>query len=401
MDMKIKRLEIKNFRGIKDLTVDFTNPNGNALDLVAIAGNNASGKTSIIEACLFALGQWNLIPKPAKGSSINTTVGAESFQITAHIEHSGKLLISRIKDKQYTPTVKNAETEESASLPAFSNIEYFPSWRAPKLVGSVSVTTGRKGRKPEDTLENRLWNLKQFFIDLTARKSFSDTTKDKIYYEKQEAEAFSKINTIWNILYPGKNEQIIAGIAGEQVGSGFDLYLTGRNGNKIPVDALSSGEIEALTMLGRHIISSLKNGIVFIDEPELHLHPAWQRNILKAMIKVYPETQLIIATHSPQILGGIDAESVFVLQREKGKSQMQRANYAYGLDSNRVLEELMDAPERLPEIKEKLHEIFVIIRNGNLKDAKEKIRLLKEELPEEPELTRAEALIARKEILAK
>lgn len=399
--MKIRRLEIRNFRGIKELNVDLTDSEGNALDLVAIAGNNASGKTSIIEACLFALGKWNRIPKPAKGSSINTTIGAPSFQITAHIEYNGKLLISSIKDKQYTPSVKNAETEESATLPSFTSIEYFPSWRAPKLVGSVSVTSGRKGRKPEDTLENRLWNLKQYFIDLTARKSFSDTERDKAYYEKQESEAFSKINTIWNILYPGRNEQIIAGIAGEQVGSGFDLYLTGRNGNKIPVDALSSGEIEALTMLGRHIISSLKGGIVFIDEPELHLHPAWQRNILKALIKVYPETQLIIATHSPQILGGIDAKSVFILQSENGKTQMQKASYAYGLDSNRVLEELMEAPERLPEIKEKLHKIFVIIRDGNLEKAKNEIQLLKEELPEEPELARAEALIARKEILGK
>jgi hypothetical protein len=399
--MKIRRLEIKNFRGIKELTVDFTGSDDNALDLVTIAGNNASGKTSIIDACLIALGKGSLIPKPAKGSSTNTTIGEESFNITAYIECYGKILKSSIKDKQYSPTVKNAETEESASLPSFSNIEYFPSWRAPKLVGSVSVTTGRKGRKPEDTLENRLWNLKQYFIDLTARKSFSDTAKDKAQYEKQETEAFSKINTIWNILYPGRNEQIVAGIAGEQVGSGFDLYLTGRNDNKIPVDALSSGEIEALTMLGRHIISSLKGGIVFIDEPELHLHPAWQRNILKALMKVYPETQLIIATHSPQILGGIDAKSVFLLHRENGKTQMHKASYSYGLDSNRVLEELMDAPERLPEIKEKLHEIFVIIRDGDLGKAKNKIQLLKEELPEEPELARAEALIARKEILGK
>lgn len=399
--MKIKRLEIKNFRGIKDLTVDFTDSNGNALDLVAIAGNNASGKTSIIEACLFALGKWSLIPKPAKGSVINTTLGSESFQISTHIEVNGKLLESKIKDRQYTPTIRIAGTEESASLPLFSTVEYFPSWRAPKLVGSVSVSTGRKGRKPENTLENRLWNLKQYFIDLTARKSFSETNKEKSYYEKQESEAFTKINTVWDILYPGKNEQIIAGIAGEQVGSGFDLYLTGRNSSKIPVDALSSGEIEALTMLGRHIIGSLNRGIVFIDEPELHLHPAWQRNIIKALVKVLPETQLIIATHSPQILGGIDAESVFIVQKDHGNTRIQRARYAFGLDTNRVLEELMETQERIPEVKDELSELFRLIGDKKLTDARTKLTTLKEKLPEEPELTRAEAILSRMEVLGK
>jgi hypothetical protein len=399
--MKIKHLEIKNFRGIKDLSVDFDDSKGNPLDLIAIAGNNASGKTSILEACLFAIGKWTLLPKPAKGSAINTTIGADSFQISAIIEHNGKLFESKVKDKQYTPTVKIAGTEETASLPSFSSIEYFPSWRAPKLVGPVSVTTGKRGRRPENTLENRLWNLKQYFIDLTARKSFSESSNEKSTYEKQMAVAFDKLNEVWKILYPERSEQITAGVAGELVESGFDLYLTGRNGNKIPVDALSSGEIEALTMLGRHIIGSLNGGIVFIDEPELHLHPAWQRNILKALVKVLPGTQLVIATHSPQILGGINAESVFVLQRDSGKVTIHKANYAYGLDSNRVLEELMDVPERLPEVKEKLHDIFVAIGDGKLNDAKDKIRLLKEELPEEPEITRAQAIISRKEILGK
>lgn len=47
-------------------------------------------------------------------------------------------------------------------------------------------------------------------------------------------------------------------------------------------------------------------GIVLIDEIELHLHPLWQRRILNVLKKVFPNIQFIVSTHSPQVLGEAD-----------------------------------------------------------------------------------------------
>jgi hypothetical protein len=45
-------------------------------------------------------------------------------------------------------------------------------------------------------------------------------------------------------------------------------------------------------------------GIVLIDEVDLHLHPKWQRNILKDLHRVFPNVQFIVSTHSPIIVVG-------------------------------------------------------------------------------------------------
>ena len=44
-----------------------------------------------------------------------------------------------------------------------------------------------------------------------------------------------------------------------------------------------------------------REGIIFIDEPELHLDPQWRRLILRSLRQLQPRAQLIVATHSPEI----------------------------------------------------------------------------------------------------
>ncbi len=74
---------------------------------------------------------------------------------------------------------------------------------------------------------------------------------------------------------------------------------------------------------------------------------------------------------------------------------------SFGLDTNRVLEELMGADERIPEIKDELSELFRLIGDGKLKEGRKMLQRMRKELPDEPELTRADAIISRKEILGK
>lgn len=68
------------------------------------------------------------------------------------------------------------------------------------------------------------------------------------------------------------------------------------------VDLLSSGEKQLLTLFT--FIKFSKGGVYIIDEPELSLHPRWQDGFLEAMKALMPpDTQLILATHSPAIVG--------------------------------------------------------------------------------------------------
>jgi predicted ATP-dependent endonuclease of OLD family len=68
------------------------------------------------------------------------------------------------------------------------------------------------------------------------------------------------------------------------------------------VELLSSGEKQLLTLFT--FIKFSTGGIYIIDEPELSLHPKWQDGFLDAIKNLMPaDTQLILATHSPSIVG--------------------------------------------------------------------------------------------------
>ncbi len=58
------------------------------------------------------------------------------------------------------------------------------------------------------------------------------------------------------------------------------------------------------------------NGIVLIDEVDLHLHPKWQRTIIGSLTKTFPNIQFIVSTHSPIILSGATNDAQVIMLRE-------------------------------------------------------------------------------------
>jgi predicted ATP-binding protein involved in virulence len=67
---------------------------------------------------------------------------------------------------------------------------------------------------------------------------------------------------------------------------------------------LSSGEKQIIVMLAQ-LIFGKKRQIFIIDEPELSLHLGWQELFVNSLIEASPNTQFIMATHSPTIIGAI------------------------------------------------------------------------------------------------
>ncbi|MGC1246780.1 MAG: AAA family ATPase, partial [Spirulinaceae cyanobacterium] len=184
-------------------------------------------------------------------------------------------------------------------------------------------------------------------------------------------------------------------------------------GQEITINQLSDGEKCLLAMIGdlarRLAIAnpSLPDplqgiGVVLIDEIELHLHPLWQRKIVSTLTQTFPNCQFIFTTHSPQVVSNIQPENIYILESTSEGIVAKRPESSVGRDSNRILEDLMKVPARPQEIKDSLSELFKVIAQGNLDEA----RQLSQELAikigsSEPELVKAKASIKRKEILGK
>lgn len=139
----------------------------------------------------------------------------------------------------------------------------------------------------------------------------------------------------------------------------------------------------------------LGQGIVLIDEIELHLHPRWQQKIIQILRKCFPRLQFIVSTHSPQILGEVEGNQLRILEFQDPENiKVVVPSQSYGLTSNEILEELMGGKERNQNVKLKIDEIFLLIDQENLRDAKIKLDELKIELNGDiPELVEADSLI--------
>ncbi len=91
----------------------------------------------------------------------------------------------------------------------------------------------------------------------------------------------------------------------------------------ISANLLSDGTIRLLCL-----IAILKSPdpppLICIDEPELGLHPDWIELVVELMQSAAARTQLIVATHSPQVVAGLDPGQVIVTEKENGETRLKR-----------------------------------------------------------------------------
>jgi predicted ATP-binding protein involved in virulence len=79
-------------------------------------------------------------------------------------------------------------------------------------------------------------------------------------------------------------------------------------------------------------------GVVLVDEVDLHLHPAWQREVLHRLGAAFPRLQIIGTTHSPLVLGSVRHEQVRVLRSERGISKiLQPPEGTWGRSADQLL----------------------------------------------------------------
>ncbi|MDO4683350.1 MAG: AAA family ATPase [Lautropia sp.] len=142
-------------------------------------------------------------------------------------------------------------------------------------------------------------------------------------------------------------------------------------------------------------------GVILIDELDVHLHPAWQRRIVNGLKAAFPKVQFIATSHSPQILGELRPCELILLQDGEGQDGVSRPRVSYGLDSSQILAEIMGAPQRNEEVQKRLDTLFAQIETGPLQQARKTLEDLKADIQDVPELSGAEALIRRKELIGR
>ena len=109
-------------------------------------------------------------------------------------------------------------------------------------------------------------------------------------------------------------------------------------------------------------------GVVLIDELDLHLHPRWQRVALPRLREAFPRLQFIISTHSPQVLSSAENRQI---RRLVDRRLQAEHVFVEGRDTNAILREYMHTEDRDGEGTRELKTLHVHIDQGRREEAEE------------------------------
>ena len=179
-----------------------------------------------------------------------------------------------------------------------------------------------------------------------------------------------------------------------------------KDGTPLNVAQLSQGEKSLMVLVGdiaRRLAMmnpELKNplmgdGIVLIDEVDMHLHPQWQRNLVKQLTTTFPNCQFVLTTHSPLVIS--DSKEVLVYLIDNNELTLLPS--LFGQDANSVLLDVMDTDIRNALVNTQLNDLFDAIQEAKIEEAKSMLSELESTLPANNlELTKAKLLLRKQEL---
>jgi len=159
----------------------------------------------------------------------------------------------------------------------------------------------------------------------------------------------------------------------------FTLELSFKDGRVIAFETLPMGYKRLFSLVidlayRCYILNESieSNGIVLIDEIELHLHPTLQQEVLQRLKKTFPLIQFIVTTHSPLVISNFKADAnnkIIKLEHDGNNYSNQTVDNIYGIDYTTGLMEIMGAKYRASSIDNLIDSIVILTSRNRVEDA--------------------------------
>ena len=347
--MKIKNLHIKEFKGLRDISINFEK-NDKPLDLVVLAGSNGSGKTRILESILDYFQKIVNHIENENVAGVFFETDERSCLKEGYDSWSLYKILNSYNDKN---SFERGRKVVEKNLKVFPKIIYVPTETNFQKVEIASPMLFRE-YKFLNIVDSGL--IKDVPSYIATRITELANEQESIPMGEIRKAVFREINEIFEILdLDIKIEDI------SQDGRNIPIF-TNSAGDKFDINELSSGEKQLFLRTLAIKMLNPENSIILIDEPELSLHPKWQQRIVDVYRKIGKNNQIIIATHSPHILGSVKKENIMLLDKDdEGKIVIKTGDElydSYGQPTERILEDIMGLKTtRNQEIFDKLEKI--------------------------------------------
>lgn len=369
--MRVRKLELHNFRRYEEAFFQF-NPHFNVL-----IGNNGKGKTAVLDALAMLLNTY------FQGGKLATGGGTIK-------EEDARAVFREIEGQVFREPSSDVWLQASASVGSEQIV-----WR--RDIGDRGgkaknlVTQGKNARDKVANQQDvdlpiflyygagRLWDkhddieIDQPSSRLMAYRYCLDPKSDHKAFEKwfkrlslsriQRGKDIPALDVVINAVtscIPGARNFYF------DIGYGHLMIELDHEG-LVPFDYLSDGYrnmtgiiadiAHRASRLNPHFsaeAAKLTQGIILIDEIDLHLHPKWQRRIVSDLKQTFPQIQFIVSTHSPFILQSLDPGEVIDLER--GLKPAQAYSIPQGIAaptadakySNSSIEDIIEGVLKIP-----------------------------------------------------
>ena len=347
--MKIKNLHIKEFKGLRDISINFEK-NDKPLDLVVLAGSNGSGKTRILESILDYFQKIVNHIENENVAGVFFETDERSCLKEGYDSWSLYKILNSYNDKN---SFERGRKVVEKNLKVFPKIIYVPTETNFQKVEIASPMLFRE-YKFLNIVDSGL--IKDVPSYIATRITELANEQESIPMGEIRKAVFREINEIFEIL------DLDIKISGISKNAKSIPIFTNSAGDKFDINELSSGEKQLFLRTLAIKMLNPENSIILIDEPELSLHPKWQQRIVDVYRKIGKNNQIIIATHSPHILGSVRKENIMLLDKDdEGQIVVRTGDElydSYGQPIERILEDIMGLKTtRNQEIFDKLEKI--------------------------------------------
>ncbi|MCM1222848.1 MAG: AAA family ATPase [Lachnospiraceae bacterium] len=411
--MRIDNIQIKNYKKFENISIDFNSR------MNVIIGNNGTGKTSILDALSIGIGSIFL------GIDTNSSPGIKKEDVRCVSKKIGSTIdrqpqfpveilcrgnLNKIGDTWTRICSNESEFGKdimrdgikmlNESILLLHNIRQGDENTVLPVLAYYG--TGRlwiqKSKKTSTIIDNRLqgytnclsseidekmmlkWFEKMTYIELQNGNPVPELQAVKKAIEESYVESGADVKNV-NVKFDVSKERLE--VEYEDTNGCFDSHpfyeLSDGYRNTLSLIADVAYRMAILNPQFLGNVTKKTPGIVLIDEVDLHLHPIWQKRILKTLKNVFPLVQFIVTTHSPSIISSAKADELLILD---GDSCRNFEYEVYGKDSNSVLTEIMETSERPDEVTDKFVEFDNLMDKGDYKSAENILNVLRDILGE-------------------
>ena len=375
--MKIKNIHIKEYNGLENLDINFESE-GKVLDLIVLAGINGSGKTRVLESVLDFFYKIEMFYKSQnKIELFYEEIENESIKTAGDID----VFYNELKNEAKGAFLSPKYLEIKKILKKFPKIIYVPT-----EINFQKVQKAQTNFKKEYSFINIVdsYEIKDIPSYIATRTSKVANEEENLTMGQVRKKVFAEINGIFEIL---ELDVKLSEISKDE--NSMPIF-TDSSGKKFGINELSSGEKQLFLRTLAIKMLEPENSIIMIDEPELSLHPKWQQKIVDVYRKIGRNNQIILATHSPHILGSVEKENIILLEKnENGIVEVKTGDEfgnSYGQTTGRILEDIMGLEtDRNPSVGNLLNLVKEMVKNDNYENSKfeEKYAKIKDILGED------------------